>query len=420
MANKIKPKRSYTASTVPLSSDLDTHELAIRWDSSSPAIFTKDASGNIVTVTLGGGGSTSVVTAATVAGFPATGTAGVLYASLDTARIYEWQGAYLEMGVSGGGTDTVLRALFVPAAPTSVTATGGNGQATVSWTAPTVLAQTPITDYTVQYSSNSGSSWTTVSRSASTATSATVTGLTNGTAYVFRVAAVNAVGTGAYSTASSAVTPGVSDPYFSNVVLLLRADGSGSSFVDSSSAARTITAGSGATQSTTQFKWGSKSASFNGSSSSLTASIPAIGNTWTVEAWIYLNSRPNGEDAAYITDFRTGNGNNYTLGILGSSGILYFYGNGSDLRGTASITTGAWHHVAFVNDGGSVSLYLDGSRCGTTTKTFSQQAATVVIGSRYSQDAEFVNGYIDDLRISTVARYSGSSLTIPTAAFPDS
>jgi hypothetical protein len=209
------------------------------------------------------------------------------------------------------------------------------------------------------------------------------------------------------------------DASFANVLLLLHAEGSGSSFVDSSSAARTITASGGATQSTTQFKWGSKSASFNGSSSTLAASIPAIGNTWTVECWVYLTSRPAGEDAAYITDFRTGNGNNYTLGILGSSGILYFYGNGSDLRGTASITTGAWHHVAFVNDGGSVSLYLDGSRCGTTTKVYSQGAATVVIGSRYSQDAEFVNGYIDDLRISTVARYAGATLTIPTAAFPD-
>jgi hypothetical protein len=108
----------------------------------------------------------------------------------------------------GGGEDTTLRALFVPPAPTSLTASGGNAQATLSWTAPTVLAQTPITDYVVQYSSNSGSTWTTFSDGTSTATSATVTGLTNGTAYVFRVAAVNGVGTGAYTSATSSVTPG--------------------------------------------------------------------------------------------------------------------------------------------------------------------------------------------------------------------
>jgi hypothetical protein len=57
--NKIKPKRSYTANAVPTTSDLETNELAIRWDASSPAIFTKNAAGNIVSVTLGGGGGGS-------------------------------------------------------------------------------------------------------------------------------------------------------------------------------------------------------------------------------------------------------------------------------------------------------------------------------------------------------------------------
>ena len=115
MANKIKPRRSYTASSVPLTSDLDTHELAIRWTPSAPAMFTKDSSGNIVTVALGGGGSASVVTAATVSGFPGTGTAGVLYAALDTGRIYEWQGAYLEMGVTGGGPGSLSGSVTIPA-----------------------------------------------------------------------------------------------------------------------------------------------------------------------------------------------------------------------------------------------------------------------------------------------------------------
>ena len=155
----------------------------------------------------GPAGSGSIVTAATVSAFPATGASGTLYLATDTSRAYQWQGAYIEVGVSGGGTDTTLRALFTPAAPTSVTATGGNAQAALTWSAPTVSAQTPITDYVVQFSSNSGSTWTTFSDGTSTSTSATVTGLTNGTAYVFRVAATNAIGTGAYSTASSAVTP---------------------------------------------------------------------------------------------------------------------------------------------------------------------------------------------------------------------
>ena len=107
----------------------------------------------------------------------------------------------------------------LPGAPTSVSGTAGNAQVSVTWTAPSATGGYAITDYTVQYSSNSGSSWTTFSRAASSATSATVTGLTNGTAYTFRVAAVTVLGSGAYSTASSSVTPSASS--FSPTAVLL-------------------------------------------------------------------------------------------------------------------------------------------------------------------------------------------------------
>jgi Fibronectin type III domain len=91
----------------------------------------------------------------------------------------------------------------LPGAPTGVTGTAGTAQVALTWTAPAATGGYAITDYTIQYSSNSGSSWTTFSRSASTATSVAVTSLTNGTAYLFRVAAVTVLGTGAYSTTFS-------------------------------------------------------------------------------------------------------------------------------------------------------------------------------------------------------------------------
>ena len=95
----------------------------------------------------------------------------------------------------------------VPGTPTSLSATGGNAQVALSWTAPADNGGTAITDYAVQFSSDSGSTWSTFADGTSTTTSATVTGLTNGTAYVFRVAATNSAGTGAYTAASSSVTP---------------------------------------------------------------------------------------------------------------------------------------------------------------------------------------------------------------------
>jgi alpha-tubulin suppressor-like RCC1 family protein len=95
-----------------------------------------------------------------------------------------------------------------PSAPSGVSAASGNGTVSLSWTAPSSNGGLAITGYAVSYSPNSGTTWSTAtSDTASTSTSYTVTGLTNGTAYVFDVAAINAAGTGSYSTTSTAVTP---------------------------------------------------------------------------------------------------------------------------------------------------------------------------------------------------------------------
>jgi Ca2+-binding RTX toxin-like protein len=90
-----------------------------------------------------------------------------------------------------------------PAAPTNVAATAGNAQATVTWTAPAAGAF-PITGYTVERTNGATVVLTNV---AANATSHTATGLVNGTTYTFRVRAVSAGGTGAYSAPSNAVTP---------------------------------------------------------------------------------------------------------------------------------------------------------------------------------------------------------------------
>lgn len=114
-------------------------------------------------------------------------------------------GRYVFQSING--SVAVASGPGTPGVPTGVSAVASSGQATVSWTAPSSTGSSAITDYVIEYSSNSGSSWTTFSDGVSTATSATVTGLTNGTAYTFRVAAKNTQGTGGPSDASAAVTP---------------------------------------------------------------------------------------------------------------------------------------------------------------------------------------------------------------------
>src|SRR5207248_3032077 len=96
-------------------------------------------------------------------------------------------------------------AVGAPAKPTAVSAVPGNAQATVSWTAPASNGSA-ITGYVVTpYVGTTGQSPRTF---ASTATTQTVTGLSNGTTYTFKIAATNANGTGLQSVATNLVTVG--------------------------------------------------------------------------------------------------------------------------------------------------------------------------------------------------------------------
>ena len=82
-----------------------------------------------------------------------------------------------------------------PDAPTALVATPGNTQVKLSWTAPSDNGGSSITGYTVQQSVDSGSTWT-ASTFTLFGTTTTVTGLTNGEQYSFRVLAVNSIGIG--------------------------------------------------------------------------------------------------------------------------------------------------------------------------------------------------------------------------------
>ena len=91
-----------------------------------------------------------------------------------------------------------------PSAPTALSATSAAASAVLSWAAPASSGGQPVTDYIVQYSADSGGSFTTFADETSSATTATITGLTNATAYVFRVAGVNTAGPSSWSALASA------------------------------------------------------------------------------------------------------------------------------------------------------------------------------------------------------------------------
>jgi hypothetical protein len=101
-----------------------------------------------------------------------------------------------------GDWQSVKQFITVPGAPTIGTVTVAGLTATVPFTAPTNNGDSPITSYTcVTYP---GGAMTSISQSGSG--SFTITGLTNGQAYTFKVYATNAAGNGPLSAESNSIT----------------------------------------------------------------------------------------------------------------------------------------------------------------------------------------------------------------------
>jgi len=93
----------------------------------------------------------------------------------------------------------------VPGAPTGLSVSGGDGQATLGWSPPASDGGSPVTGYLVTpFVGGVAQAPVTFP---STATVETVGGLTNGTTYDFTVTAVNPVGPGPPSPPSAPVTP---------------------------------------------------------------------------------------------------------------------------------------------------------------------------------------------------------------------
>jgi hypothetical protein len=105
------------------------------------------------------------------------------------------------MGGGGGGAGAgAAPGLLTPDAPANVTATAGNGEATVSFNPPKADGGSPITSYTV--TSRPGRIKVSGKQSP-----ITVKGLTNGKTYTFTVTANNSVGNGFPSETCNSVTP---------------------------------------------------------------------------------------------------------------------------------------------------------------------------------------------------------------------
>ena len=92
MPNVVRNPYSNTAGNTP--SSLGNGVLAV--NQADGRIFYRSAAGAVTTFS-------SIASYATTASFPATGSSSVLYLASDSSKLYQWNGVYVEIGVSGGG-----------------------------------------------------------------------------------------------------------------------------------------------------------------------------------------------------------------------------------------------------------------------------------------------------------------------------
>jgi hypothetical protein len=191
--------------------------------------------------------------------------------------------------------------------------------------------------------------------------------------------------------------------------------------------------GTGFTVSTTQSKFGGASAFSNGANKYLALSdIPLGSGDWTIEFWFWAQVT---DSKRTLIDFRTSNGNDTqlkpTISITDSK-VNYIVNGAIRAQSTYfNVTSQGWRHTAVVKHNGVVTVYFRGYYDTPATSQYTDSndygVGGAVIGGNRAQIGTQANlqddwsGYIDEVRISNIARYTGQPASpgdySPTTAF---
>ena len=223
----------------------------------------------------------------------------------------------------------------------------------------------------------------------------------------------------------------VGDVYFPQTSLLLPFDGSNgaTSTSDLSNRNATVTFAGTAQLSTGQSKFGGSSLLLDGNSDYLTISDTywntAINSgNWTVEFWVRFAALGSNEELiGNRGDVGGDSSNGWALRKKDSNNIiLYWYEGGqfnylNHAQGTqTALSADTWYHIAVTRSGNTWKLFLNGTAEDTVT-----DSGTIVTGTGNrlfigNFGTNYLNGYMDDLRITVgQARYT-SNFTAPTTA----
>ena len=183
---------------------------------------------------------------------------------------------------------------------------------------------------------------------------------------------------------------------------------------------KTVTANGDAQLDTAQKKFGASSLLLDGTGdyASVTAQDDFGFGTddFTVETFVYPSDLTLIKS---IIDFRAGAVSNNGLYIYSDAGAIKVLLNGSViLTASTLITINNWHHVALTRTSTTMRLYVNGIlEDSAVVATDLGTTKPLVIGSIYDGTTDYWNGWVDELRISTISRYSSPTLIVPASEF---
>ena len=189
----------------------------------------------------------------------------------------------------------------------------------------------------------------------------------------------------------------------------------------------TLTANGDVKHSTAQNKIGATSIAFDGTNDWITVTdhpdFDFGTSAFTIEMWVRMDSSSTNYSGLFTMD------NPQCSFRINAQGRIQFLQDHGGTRGNTddadtsgtNLRDNAWHHVAVVREGdNSWDLYVDGTSeySGTGMTGNITGVSDIVIGRRADSDSYYLNGYLDEIRVSKVARYT-SNFTPSTTAFDD-
>lgn len=218
----------------------------------------------------------------------------------------------------------------------------------------------------------------------------------------------------------------IGDANFGDVSLLLHGDGaSGSTTItDSSSNAVSVTANGNAQIDTAIKKFGTGSIEFDGTNSNLTLPSGLIGSgDFTIEYFVqgansdgyHFDFQGTNRFSVWYEDTTTSSAFEYSINVYDAN----YAGQTNSLP--FATYTGGFNHIAIVRSSNNVKIYINGTSIDSWSNSLDYSDATLTIGNTQASRGfdKWMEGFIDDIRITKgVARYT-SNFTPPTAAFLD-